>query len=171
MATEITDNSTLHDTKQYLREHWDEGAECPACTQFVKIYRRKITSSMAYALILLYQYFENNPGQEWVHMNDYLNSIEGLPFPVKSGDNAKLRYWDLLEEKPEMRDDKSDRAGYWKITELGRQFVQGEVTVKSHVKVFNSKRYGDLIGEEITVHDALGSRFNYSELMQGGINE
>lgn len=167
MTQEINDNSTLQETKQYLREHWDEGAECPACTQFVKIYRRKITSSMAYALILLYQYFESNPDQEYVHMNDYLNSIEGLPFPVKSGDNAKLRYWDLLEEKPEQREDGSNRAGFWKLTELGRQFVQGEATVKSHVKVFNSKRYGELLGEEITIREALGNKFNYNELMGG----
>lgn len=162
--TTLDNTATLKEAKDLLRAEWEEGVECPCCTQFVKLYKRKITSSMAYALILLYRYFKNHPDQEWVHMNDYLNSIEGLPFPIKSGDNAKLRYWDLLEEKPEQRDDGSNRAGYWKLTQLGRDFVRGEATVQSHAKVFNSKCYG-LTGEQITIHEALGDKFNYTELM------
>lgn len=160
----LPDTTQLSEVKQNLRDNWNEGIECPACTQFVKIYKRQITSSMAYALILLYRYFDKNPGEEYVHMNDYLNSIEGLPFPVKSGDNAKLRYWGLLEEKPEVRDDSSKRAGYWKITEMGKQFVRGEIGVQSHARVFNSKAYG-LIGDVIDIHQALGNKFNYGELM------
>jgi hypothetical protein len=163
--TTLPSTATLKEAKDVLRAEWNEGIECPCCTQFVKLYKRKITSSMAYALILLYRYFEANPDQEWVHMNDYLNTLD-IPFPVKSGDNAKLRYWDLLEEKPEQRDDGSNRAGYWKLTELGREFVEGEITVRSHAKVFNSKSYG-LTGVDVTIHEALGNKFNYDELMKG----
>lgn len=162
--TQLPANATLEEAKNLLRQEWAEGIECPCCTQFVKLYRRKITSSMAYALILLYRYFRDNPGEEWVHMNDYLNSLD-IPFPVKSGDNAKLRYWGLLEEKPEKREDGSNRAGYWKVTELGSQFVEGDTAVQSHAKVFNSKSYG-LVGEPISIHEALGDKFNYKELME-----
>lgn len=162
--TPLPANTPLTEAKEFLRDNWDEGAICPCCTQTVKLYKRPITSSMAYALILLYKHFEKNPDQEWVHMNDYLNSIEGLPFPVKSGDNAKLRYWELLEEKVEVRDDGSKRAGYWKLTQLGRDFVEGRTTVQSHARVFNSKSYG-LIGDLVDIHQALGNKFNYSELM------
>lgn len=160
----LPNTATLKEAKDLLKNEWSDGVECPCCTQFVKLYKRKITSSMAYALILIYRYFKNHPEKEYVHMNDYLNSIEGLPFAIKSGDNAKLRYWGLMEEKPEVRDDGSTRAGYWKITELGKQFVEGDTAVQSHAKVFNSKSYG-LEGELITIQDALGNKFNYDELM------
>jgi len=164
--TEITDRSTIAEAKQELRDGWHEGLECPVCTQFVKIYKRKITSSMAYTLILMYRYFKKHRYEEWVHMNDYLNSIEGLPGAIRNtGDNAKLRYWGLLEEKPEVRNDGSKRAGYWRITELGKKFVEGEVTVQSHTKIFNSKTYG-LIGETIGIKDALSNKFSYDELMK-----
>lgn len=158
--------TTLQEAKDILRAEWNDGVECPCCTQFVKLYKRKITSSMAYALILIYKYFKMiEPGAKWVHMNDYLNGIEGLPYPIKSGDNAKLRYWDLMREKTELRSDGSNRAGYWQLTDLGRAFVEGNASVLSHAKVFNSKCYA-VEGKEITIREALGEKFNYTELMK-----
>lgn len=159
-------DASLQEAKNLLRDKWDDGVECPCCTQYVKLYRRKITSSMAYGLILVYRYFEDHPDMEWLHMTNYLNLLD-IPFPVKSGDKAMLRFWGLIEGKPEMREDKSNRAGYWKITDLGREFVRGVATVKSHAKIFNSKCYG-LTGEQITIYQALTEKFIYSELMQNG---
>lgn len=162
--TTLSRNATLEEAKKFLRDNWDDGAICPACTQVVKLYKRPITSSMAYALILIYKYLESHPDMEWVHMNNYLNTIEGLPFPVKSGDNAKLRYWGLIEEMLEVRKDGSKRAGYWRVTELGKQFVNEEIGVQEYAKVFGSKCYG-LAGEHVGIKDALGKKFNYKELM------
>ena len=162
---EFSSNASLKEAKDYLRENWDKGgAICPCCTQVVKLYHRPISSSMAHALILIYKYLDNHPDMEWVHMNNYLNTLD-LPLPVKSGDNAKLRYWGLIEEKKEMREDTSKRAGYWKLTELGRQFVEGKTGVQQYAKIFGSKCYG-LAGEHIGIEDALGKKFNYKELME-----
>lgn len=158
-------NATLEQAKQVLRDGWVEGVECPCCTQFVKQYHRKITSSMAYGLVLIYRYFETHPEEQYVHISDYLNGLD-LPGAIRNtGDITKLKYWGLIEEKPEMRDDGSKHAGYWSITELGRQFAKGETTVQSHAKIFNSKSYG-LVGEPTTIQEALGEKFNYTELMK-----
>lgn len=120
---------------------------------------------MAYALILINKYFKANPGMQTVHISDHLNSLE-IPGAVRNtGDITKLRYWNLIEEDLRVREDGSKRAGYWKITELGREFAEGKVAVQSHAKVFNAKCYG-LEGEPISIQDALGNKFNYDELMQ-----
>ena len=163
-SKQLSSNTTLGEAKKFLHDNWDVGAVCPCCTQMVKLYHRPITSSMAYALILLYKYVEASDGIiEYIHMNNYLNSLD-IPFPVKSGDNAKLRYWGLIEEKVEIRKDGSKRAGYWRVTELGKQFARGEIGVQQYARVFSSKCYG-LAGEHIGIRDALGKKFNYNELM------
>lgn len=161
---EMPNTATLGEVKQKLADNWEMGIVCPACSQYVKLYKRKITSSMAYALILLYRYFEKNPQAEYVHMNDYLNSIEGLPYPVKSGDNTKMQYWKLIEKMDATREDGSNRVGYWKITDLGKDFVRGLVTMRTHALLFNSKCYG-FKGVDITIQEALSDKFNYNELM------
>ena len=163
--TKLPATATLEEAKQVLRDGWIEGVECPCCTQFVKQYHRKITSSMAYGLILVYRYFENHPEEQYVHISDYLNSLD-IPGAIRNtGDITKLKYWDMIEEKVQMRDDGSKHAGYWAITERGRQFGRGEITVESHVKLFNSKSYG-LTGEQTSIQEALGEKFNYTELMK-----
>lgn len=162
---QLPNTATLGEAKQFLRDNWDkDGAICPCCTQIVKLYKFKLRSSMAICLILMDKYFRNHPEEEYVHMTNYLNSID-LPGSIRnSGDNAKTRYWGLTEKKEGKREDGSKRVGYWKLTEKGRQFVRGEITVPQYAKLFNNKSYG-LTGDEISIREALGTKFNYDELM------
>ena len=55
MKTPLPEDATLEQAKEWLRVRFNEGAECPCCLQHVKLYRRPITSSMAYVLILLHR--------------------------------------------------------------------------------------------------------------------
>lgn len=32
---------TLEEAKQFLRENWEEGADCPCCTQKVKLWKNR----------------------------------------------------------------------------------------------------------------------------------
>jgi len=156
--------ATIHEAKKELREHWLEGASCPVCNQYVKLYHRKITSSMAYGLILVYRYFRIHPEAEFVHVSDYLNTLEIDGAIRNTGDITKLRYWGLIDSDKTVREDGSKRSGFWTITEKGKQFVRGEITVPSHVKIFNNKYFG-FTGEHITIREALQNKFNYDELM------
>jgi len=165
---EDDDVQTLEDAKRWLRARWEEGADCPCCGQFVKLYKRKLNGSMAYALILIYRYFEPNY-HGWLHVPSYLNEAP-IPAEVSAairGDWAKLRFWDLLIEDTRTRDDGSRRAGFWRITEHGRLFVRGLVRVPKYVYLYNKKvvqrRSPD--GTSINIKEALGDKFNYSELM------
>jgi len=81
------------------------------------------------------------------------------------GDWAKLKYWGLIEEKPDVRDDGSPRVGYWKMTPLGRQFARRQVKVPSHVYIYNGEALQRAVEEQITIDDALGTEFSYDEIM------
>lgn len=149
----FTDESPLGDARQWVRVVAQDGGDrCPCCTQFVKIYRRKIHASMARDLI----YFYRENGREWGHWKTIRNW---------SGDLAKLRYWGLTISEPERRED-GGRTGWWQITERGEQFVKNVVHVPKYVLVFNNRVLG-FDGEAISISDAIGDRFDYRELMDG----
>ncbi len=146
----------------------DEPANCPCCQQLVKVYERKITSGMARAIILIYRHSKNDPSwplqSPWLHV-DRLLVTERAPTGVR-GDYHKLRFWGLLEQKAERRDDDSPRNGFWRITTLGAGFVRDGVAVPGRAIIYNGECLG-LEGASVTIKDAIGTKFNYAELMAG----
>lgn len=143
----------------FTPENLKSGCSCPACSQFIKMYKRKIDKSMAHIMLRLYKVTAEKPEQEFFHID------EDLHIPVTSSGIAKLRYWNLVEEKasdPNLKDKKS--SGMWRITNKGKLFVQGKVTVPKYAKVYNKVVHG-FEGEEVNIQMALGSKFNYEELM------
>jgi len=86
---------------------------------------------------------------------------------ARSREEGKLAYWGLVEESLTPRDD-GGRAGWWRVTTKGQLFVSGQITVPSHARVYNGNAL-NLIGTAVSIKDALGSKFNYNELMAGKI--
>ena len=146
---------TLEEAREWLREHVKDGAECPCCTQFAKVYRRKIYSRMARLLILAWREAETH----WFY----------LPTTLKdnSGDFAKLRYWGLVEEQDGEREDGSKHVGWWRITEKGEAYVKGELAVPKYARIYNGRCLGLVVDETADIRDALGKHFSYSDLMAG----
>lgn len=143
---------TLAEAKTWLREHVDEGARCPACDQVAKVYYRTLHASVTAQLVRFYARFGTDWGQrpQWARGG-------------AEGDFAKLRYWGLIEESVETRPD-GGRAGWWRVTELGAEFVRGERRVRRHAVVYDARRLR-LEGPMVDVTTALGKRFHYNELM------
>lgn len=140
-----------------------EGAHCPTCAQYAKIYdHRNLTGAMAYALILIARY-KRQEGDDFCHVENYLKSLPGIPASIR-GDFSKLRHWGLIESKKGLRDDGSPRNGYYRITDKGLEFVRGEIMVQKYLVLYNKELLGTK-GDWITIQDALGKNFNYSELM------
>lgn len=160
---------TLEEAQDFLIRHFEEGADCPCCGQFVKLYKRRLYSSMAYALILIDRYFRHPDAEMWLHVPSYLDAV--LPPSVavanRGGDWAKLQHWDLIEPKPVVRDDGSSRAGFWRMTRTGRLFVMGLVSVPRHLYFFNQRVVDFLSADEerTSIQQALGDQFDYVELM------
>jgi hypothetical protein len=60
----------------------------------------------------------------------------------------KLRYWDLVEKS----DPDSEKGGVWNLTERGKMFVRGEITVNKVVISYRGKMVR-FEGEEIAVYE------------------
>lgn len=74
-------------------------------------------------------------------------------------------HWGLIEEEPIVRPD-GGRAGWWRITPFGQQFVLGNSTVPKYARLYDGRCLG-LEGVPVTIRDCLGTKFNYADLMAG----
>lgn len=154
MSVSFRDDMTVAEAKDLLRGLLDDGERCPCCTQRAQVYRRSIHSSMARGLIKLYK---RQPHIAFHEIALFMEHRELADF-------AKLAYWGLVEEQPSLREDGSNRTGFWKITDLGLDFVEGRVTVAKHARVYDGRCLG-LAGPDVAIKDCLGRRFSYAELM------
>lgn len=154
----ISPDTTLEEVQNWLRAKVEKGETCPCCKQFAKVYKRKIYSKAVYSLIKLYRLNENQA--------NYYHITQLNPEKVSGGgDFAKLVYWGLIEEKPKEEDETTSRtSGYWKITNKGRYFVERQKTIPTYARIYDSRLLG-LTGPEIDIKEALGTKFDYEELM------
>lgn len=145
---------TIKEAKEYLRKNFNEGVNCPCCNQFVKLYKRKLGSMQSQGLIILYDLNKQN---EWVHVREITKNIN------LTGDFAKMSYWKLIQEKPNVGEF-TKNSGYWKITQRGKDFVDNKIQIPSHALVYNSKCFG-FSEEKTNIVKSLGKKFNYNNLM------
>ena len=136
----------------------DDGYPCPCCHRLIKRYRRCLNSNMALTLIHLYK----SGIRDWVHVEKFLFKNK-LP---RSGDFHKLVLWGLLDKMEGEREDGSPRNGYYKLNGKAIMFVEGKMSVPKTAKILNGTFEG-FEGEQITIKDALGNKFNYQDLMDG----
>ncbi len=154
------DVGTLEEAKALLREHFDEGMDCPCCGQFVKKYRYKLFATSARALIDLY-HLTNKTGETYHHVSKFAEARLGQ---ARASHFAELRFWGLaapMDKKTATQNSK----GMWRITRYGRMFVEGEMSVRQFVSVFNNGFMG-FDGDQVNIHEALGNKFDYKELME-----
>lgn len=154
MRAPMDDTASLGDARAWLRLQTAKGAECPCCRQLVKVYRRKLNSSMARALI----HFYRNAGQGYFHADRLMKGRQG-----SRGDYVKLAGWDLIEPR---KDDETEKkhSGWWRLTLAGIDFVMCLRRVPSHSIIYNG-RVLRLEGEPTDIEQALGRHFDYRELM------
>lgn len=151
--SDLGERSTLAEGKAWLRERLDDGAACPVCTQFAKVYRRKINSGMARALILLHR-----QGGGFHHLSSLARFTH---------EGGQLLWWGLIEEEPPGVRDDGGRSSWYRITARGTAFVQNRLLVAKYALIYDGRLLGMDDSEQASIVDALGTRFNYQELMAG----
>lgn len=154
---------TLEEAKQYLRDNWEKGVDCPCCTRAVKLYHYTINSGQAYATILIHKLTEQlQPEDGWLHVS---NEFAKIKVNAHTLSYHRAALWGLIERMPTNDNPKKKTSGFWRLTAEGRQFVLGAHKVKREVYVFE----GNIIrtgGELVGVRDALQEKFDYEELMK-----
>jgi hypothetical protein len=142
---------SLGEARELLRELVGHGCSCPCCTQFAKVYERKINSTMARTLITLFR--AASPGT-FVHTPS---------LPGDTHEASQLEWWKLIEEESVRRPD-GGRAGWWCVTDLGVQFARREIALPKYARIYDHRCLG-LTDEPVNIVDCLGQRFDYAELM------
>jgi len=151
-------SQTLEEAKDWLRNRVDEGATCPCCTQYAKVYRRKLTSVAVRFVIALYR----EKGRDYGHAPAI--AARRMRDVAHQGGYVTLGgYWGLIQEERTARPD-GGRSGYWRVTQLGEDFIFARTSIPKYVMVYNSRILCQT-GEQITADIALGQHFDLAELL------
>jgi hypothetical protein len=147
---------TLADARARVQANLREGSVCPCCDQLAKQYRRRLNKGQAESLKAIYKH-----GNGSERLPVYIPSV---PEAAKSREEGKMAMaYGFLEETHPPHDD-GNRAGWWRITVKGEQFVLGKIRVPMYAYFYNQGFYG-LDGDEISIHDCVS--FKKNKLMDG----
>lgn len=156
MSNRIEPTRTIAEGRQWLRDRLGGGATCPCCDQYAKEYKRKITRTMVKALGMLY-------AAEAQHR--FVHSPTALKADVNAArEVGKLAYWGLVEEETTQHRVDGGRAGYWKVTQKGVDFLRGAERVPRYAHVYNGRVLGHS-GPQMHVR-SVAPAFNLAELME-----
>jgi len=127
---------------------------CPCCGHTARIWRKRINSQAAADLVSLVAKYKG--------VALHIDTFTTLP---KDRNFSQLVLWDLIE--PQINTDTKRRAsGKWSPTDKGIGFALNELSVQKYVLTRENRIIGTG-GGMINIHDALGQKFNYGELLKG----
>jgi hypothetical protein len=102
-------------------------------------------------------------GTEWFRMHTMEQGFIRQHCPnTRAGDAPKLRHWELIERAP--KEHRGSR-GYYRVTQLGIDFINGTVQVPKSYLEYNNGVWG-WADEFITIRQALKDKFDFWELMR-----
>ncbi len=146
------------DISDHIKNNCEKGTYCAHCGKWAKKYRKSFNSEMSRFLIRLYnaqQRYDKNYTTRELYPNDNKANSSGI-------DSHR---WGLIEIA-EAHNSGGAPTGSYRLTDLGRQFVLGKASILSHTTTYNGELLG-LSGNQVTIHDTLGVKFNYGNLMAG----
>jgi hypothetical protein len=134
--------------------------DCPCCGRYSKVYHRTLHTTVAVQLIVMYRII-TSPGR---HTSEYIDANEiQKRFKRVVGDLSKAKYWGLIVAKDHTPDDKRS-SGFWRMTELGIEFVKGGVKIKKYAHIYDDKVL-DATGALVSIEDCLQNKYSYADLM------
>ena len=149
---------------------------CPLCQKtHLELKNRTFNSGMASALLLFYRLSQERPANAWIHLSIKSQPVDTLS-KLHKGENEKWPWWGLTEKRETRNDVKGVRGGYWRLTQKGRDFVEGRIRIwRSVVDWLGDPLFAEngLVHSEDTVsfEEALGEHFNIHELFTVPLTE
>ena len=137
----------------------EDGAVCPVCDRFGKVYTRKLNSGMVATLCWIVQVYLDNKEEEWIDV-----AQDAPRFVLKNREFGRLVHWGLIIPKRNMEDKTKRDSGLWKPTVLGIKFATRKDAVPKEVKIWKNELIWTS-DERIDVLTALNNKFDYEELM------
>ena len=157
----IPDHLTVAEAREFMYEHLEEGVRC-LCDRRFGFDKRSLYDSVTKALSLVHEEGRQlaRVGAElWVHTPRFLHGK--VTSAARGGDWAKLRHWGLIERRPGKRGDGWKWSGYWRLTQRGRDFVDGLIKVPKQIFIFKKQLvFKPDQGLQVTIKEALGAKWN-----------
>ncbi len=146
--------STVESARDWVRKRiMGKGCYCPVCDKWTKTYRNRFYSLMARQLIWLYHQPHNM----------FRHAPTKMPRAIVTGGKiGYLEFWGLAKRS-------GTRQGYWKITQDGIDFVEGKITIRKFIYMYNRRliEFDGMDKTKITIQEALDSDgFSFDEVMQ-----
>lgn len=143
-ARKITQNSTLRQSRNFVKKNVHNGILCPCCNKYVRVYKRKLHAEMARFLINLIKVYAVK--QDWVNVREVITTNT-----KRSTDGSYLVHWGLVVKH-------EDWTGYYRPTVEGVQFALGKIAVPKHVFLLNNV-LTDIDEDFIKINEALGTAY------------
>jgi|WetSurMetagenome_2_1015567.scaffolds.fasta_scaffold632674_1 hypothetical protein len=169
----ISPTVTLAEAQDKLKSHVKgPGVICPCCHQLVRMVEKELSSTMVYVLILMYRHFQT--ASDWLDMSQYLDNMVALGSEVKGGEWSKLKYWQLIVERPPEKKSVLNpkptvkTQGMYKLTDKGRDFVLGKLKAPKSLWIYN----GHVIEankKSMSIQECLGKDYKYEDIMAGNL--
>ncbi len=157
-AVKPTADATLREARAWLQVRLRKGEECPCCRRHARVYRRRLDSGNARALLLLVELHAR--GEQWVSIHRIVQKLG-----TSGIDASKLARWGLIEAKPSLSDPAKRTSGMWRPTPAGISFALGRSTVPKFADVYDGKTLRLDATQRVHIREALGKRFDYAALM------
>ena len=141
-----------------LKTGWH--GDCPTCGRHSRMYKRKLHTGIALALIKL---FHAGGAQDFVHISSIMTKKDE---EISGFDISIARFWKLVETREKAPDKRTKSSGQWKLTRHGQAFVMNQLKIQKYAMLFDNRCTG-FYGDDVGIKDCLGNKFNYEELMKG----
>jgi hypothetical protein len=146
--------TTLAESKEWLQKNVRNGVICPCCDRFDKIYNYSLPLSSVKALTRLGKISRMNTDYV-AHYTEFNNN--------KSQTFVKFQYINLVFQPETDEGSTKKTSGNWSITEKGIDFIQGRISIPSHLIIYHNELIG--VSETNKYIDDFWSDFNYKEMM------
>lgn len=142
-----------------MRSNWNkaiegEGAHCPCCGKWGKVYKIKLSQHLALCLRWIAVHGDEDG---WVDVQN-----KAPRWILKSKTYPLLEHWALIESAQK-------RSGIWRATLRGQDFVGGLTQLPAAVHIYDNKVWG-FESEETSFRGCFGKHFDYDEMMSDQFN-
>lgn len=143
-----------------------EGTSCPACRRKVKYVKRRINQNQAETFVAIcretFWTRSQSAPRPWIHVERDLVR-KGLA-PLKGRDWTLLKFWGLIEPKPDLENPGGHKAGLWRVTDFGLEVFRNprRLLLFDYVETFDNTAKGRGARTRSLV-SCLGRAFDFEE--------
>lgn len=145
---EILDD-IVEELKVHIPKEYHDGTTCKNCGHYIKVYKRKISSTIAKCLLHMLKEQSRN-GDKHINIQEFFLNLK-----IERADLTKTRWWGLIS---------SSEEGYWRLTEKGKHFIKGKIKISKYVYEYSSRPI-IFSGPLINITNCLGEKFDWNEMM------